>query len=507
MVVTKVEKNKDKEQKELTPLEIELIKSSKKVQEYKLACEANIVSILYQNPELYYTYDKLNLKSFSSNIWRVFWQIGYDIVVKESKKVLDDITVGLYLEKHLKLKQKYDEYGGYDTIDKAKEYINIENIDGYINELNKWNAVLQLLGRRFPVYDRIKEFVDMNAEDIYQLFEAQLNHIFVNVDNDVKSYSITDGIDELIDELDEGFAIGLPFYNMPLINKETGGMLTGNITLIGGLSNVGKSTFARSITIPSIIKEKEKVVIILNEDGKKKWQREVLVWVANNIFKKDLQKYIVRDGKYNDEIKQILLDSAKWLKEQADNHTVTLIPFEKYQTAKAIKVIKKFASMGVKYFILDTFKMDAGKVSNNSWLEMQQAMVDIYDVIKPESKDLHILITFQLAKGSAKQRFYNQDNVGVAKNIIDPTSTCIMIRDVLEDEYSDGKHELKVYRLEGKNGKTKLPVKLDKDKRYQIVFIVKNREGSANAYQIVIEHDMARNIMKEIGITHVAIDW
>jgi replicative DNA helicase len=495
------------DKKQLTPLEIELVKASKQVQEYKLACEANITSILWKNPDLYFTYDKLNLKSFHNNIWKVYWQIGYDIIIKENKKTLDDITVGLYLEKHPKLKQKYDEYGGYDTIDKSKEYVNIENIEGYVNELNKWNAVLQLLARRFPVHDKIKQFIDMSAEDIYDTFEAQLNHVFVNIEGDIQSYSITDGIEELIEELDEGLAVGLPFYNMPLINKETGGMLVGNITLVGGLSNVGKSTFTRSATIPSIIKEKEKIVIMLNEDGKKKWQREVLIWVANNILKKDLQKYIVRDGKYNEEVKQILYDSAKWLKEQANNHTITLIPFEKYQTAKAIKVIKKFASMGVKYFILDTFKMDAGKVTNNSWLEMQQAMVDIYDVIKPESKNIHIIITFQLAKGSAKQRYYTQDNIGVAKNIIDPSSTCIMIRDVLEDEYPDGKHEIKVYRLEGKSGKTKIPVKLDKEKKYQIVFIIKNREGSANSYQIVIEHDMSRNIMKEIGITHVSIDW
>jgi len=497
----------EKKKEELTALEIELIKASKQVQEYKLACEANVVAILYKNSDLYFTYDKLNLKSFSSNIWRVYWQIGYDIIIKEGKKSLDDITVGLYLEKHPKLKQKYDEYGGYDTIDKSKEYVNIENISGYINELNKWNAVLQLLARRFPIHDKIKQFVDMSAEDIYKFYDAQLNHVFVNIEGDVQSYSITDGIDELIDELNKGLAVGLPFYNLPLINKETGGMLVGNITLIGGLSNVGKSTFARSVVIPSIIKEKEKIVIMLNEDGKKKWQREMLVYIANNVLKKDLQKYIVRDGKYSDEVIQILKDSAKWLKEQADNHTIILIPFEKYETSKAIKVIKKYSSMGISYFLLDTFKMDAGKVTNNSWLEMQQSMVDIYDAVKPESKNLHIMITFQLAKGSAKQRYYTQDNIGVAKNIIDPASTCIMIRDVLEDEYSEGKNALKVFRLEGKSSKTKLPVKLDSDKRYQIVFIIKNREGSANAYQIVIEHDMSRNIMKEVGITHCAVDW
>jgi len=497
----------EKNKKELTPLEIELIKSSKKVQEYKLACEANIVSILYKNPDLYFTYDNLNIKSFTDNVWRVYFAIGYDIIVKENKKTLDDITIGLYLEKHLKLKQKYEEYGGYNTIDKSKEYINIDNINGYVNELHKWNAVLQLLARRFPVYDKIKEFVDMSAEQIYEFYDVQLNHIFINVEGEIKSYCITDGIDELIEELDEGLAVGLPYYNMPMINKETGGQLIGNITLIGGLSNVGKSTFARSAIIPSIIKEKEKVVIMLNEDGRKKYQREFLVWIANNILKKELQKYIVRDGKYTPEIKQILKDSAKWLKEQASNHIITLIPFKKYQTSNAIKVIKKYANMGVKYFILDTFKMDAGKVSNNSWLEMQQAMVDINDVVKPEAKNLHITCTFQLSKGSARQRYYTQDNSGVAKNIIDPTSTCIMIRDILEDEYEGGKHELKVYRLEGKNGRTKLPVKLDKDKRYQIVFIIKNREGSANSFQIVIEHNMSLNTMKEIGITHIAVDW
>jgi replicative DNA helicase len=138
---------------------------------------------------------------------------------------------------------------------------------------------------------------------------------------------------------------------------------------------------------------------------------------------------------------------------------------------------------------------------------MQQSMVEIHDVVKPESKNLHIMITFQLAKGSVKQRYYTQDNVGLAKNIIDPTSTCLMIRDLYEDEYTGERKELKVYRLEGKNGKTKIPVFLDKEKHYQIIFIVKNREGSANQYQIVIHHDMSRNIMHEIGITSVPVDF
>lgn len=497
----------NKSSKKLTPYQEELLKAVKTVKEYKLACEANIVSIYYKKPDLMYDFE-LKLEDFTENTWRVYWQIAYDIVIKEHKPVLDDVTIGLYLEKHNKLKKKYEDYGGYETIEKATEYVKTQNLGGYIAELNKWNTVLMMLKNKFPVYDRLSEFADMSLDDIYVEYEAILNHIFINADEDIQSYSIEEGIDDLIDELNEGLAVGLPYYEMPLLNKETGGQLTGNITLVGGLSNMGKTTLVRSMCIPASIKNGEKLVIIINEEGRRKWQREMLVWVANNIYKFDLQKFVVRDGKYSDEVMDMLRKCANWIKEKASDNTVTIIPFNKYRTEKAIKVIKKYASLGVKYFILDTYKADSGNRSDKMWLDMQQSMVDIYDTIKTDGgKDVHIVITFQLAKSSARQRFYSQDNIGQAKNIVDVASTCLMIRDVFEDEYTGEKNALKVYKLEGKNGKSKIPVNLDHDKHYQLIFIVKNREGAANNYQIVIEHDMSRNLLKEVGFTSVPVDF
>lgn len=493
--------------KKLTPFEQETIEVLKQINEYKLVAEANVVSIIYKEPDLLRE-TNLVLDEFSNNIWRVFFTIASDLILIEKKNTLDLVTVNLYLEKHKKLASKVDEYGGYDTIESAMTYVKIENFDGYVHDLRKFNALVRLAKLGFPIpKERLSDFNDMTAEEIYDEYNAYLNDTFINIDQDVKSYDISYGIDELIEELDKGLAVGLPYYNMPILTKETGGQYLGSITLVGGLSNVGKSTFARTSILPSIIKEKEPIVIMLNEDGLKKWQRELLVFVANNIIGFDLQKHVVRDGKYTPEVKQALKDAATWIKEQTQNHIITVVPFKKYQTEKAIKTILKFASMNVKYFLLDTYKMDAGKVTDNSWLEMQQNMVAINDVVKPESKNLHIMITFQLAKGSIKQRYYTQDNIGVSKNIIDPASTCIMIRDLYDDEKTGENRELHVYRLEGKNGKTKIPVRLEKDKRYQILFIVKNREGSANQYQIVVEHDMSRNIMKEIGICNVPIDF
>ena len=161
----------------------------------------------------------------------------------------------------------------------------------------------------------------------------------------------------------------------------------------------------------------------------------------------------------------------------------------------------------MKYFILDTFKMDAGRVDNNSWLAMQQAMVDIKDAVKAEALNVHILITFQLEKGSSTTRYYTQNNIGMAKNIVDVASTCIMIRDLYPDEYPDNNNALKVYSFEQTAGKGKIIVNLEKDKKYQLFFVVKNQEGAANAHQFVVEHDKSRNIMREVGYTNLSPDF
>ena len=489
----------------ISPFEQQCLDVIKQIKEYKLVCEANVVAMIWKDPEKLRE-SNLSLTDFDNNVWKVYFVIADQIIMKEGKNTLDEIIVGSYLEQHLKLKQKYEEYGGFSTIETAGTYIKDEAYDGYLAELRKWSALIKLAQHGWVDKDRMSEYADMSAEQIYDEYQVYINDIFVNIDNEIKSYDVTDGIYDLIEELDEGFAVGLPYYHMPMLSQEIGGQYLGSITLVGGLSNVGKSTFARTATIPSIIENKERIVIMLNEDGIKKWQRELLVFVANNILGKDIQKHVVRDGRFSDEVRAILHEAADWLKENTQNHTITIIPFQNYKTANVIKIIKKYSSMGVKYFLLDTFKMDAGRVSEISWLDMQQKMVEISDVIKPEANNVHIMITFQLAKGSANQRFYTQDNIGLSKNMVDVASTCIMIRNLYDDECPGERNELKVYRLEGKNGRSKIPVTLDRDKHYQVIFIIKNREGSTS-YQIVLEHDMSRNTCKEVGVTTVERDW
>ena len=501
-------RNKTTTKKELTPYETEIINAVKKVKEFKLSCEANAVSIIYKNPELFYAYEKLKLEDFTNNIWKVYFIIAYDIVIKEKKQSLDEITVGLYLEKHDKLKTKYEEYGGYDTIEKAKEYVKEENMSGYVNELYKWNAVLKLLKAKFPVYNKLSEFADMNAEQIYDFYEAQLNHVFVNVEGEVKSYNACDNVNELIDELNKGISIGLPLSGCDILNKEIAGLNTGNIIGLGGLSGAGKSTTAINWLFPSILKHNEKVVFIINEEDQTKIQREMIIWVANNIYKANLHKYILRDGKYNDETLEILRKCAKWIEEKKEDKSITVIPLEKYTTDIAIKIIKKYSALGgVKYFCIDTLKENADSTTDKAWLDMQRDVVKLYDVIKPSAKNVCLLVTYQLGKIATKQRYYTNNEIGMAKSIVDTMSVNLMLRQPFDDEYLGGKNEIKGFKLEGKKKMTKIPFKLNPEKKYIIVFITKNRFGATQPFQIIAEYDLSLNIYKEVGICHIPQDW
>lgn len=501
------EKEKNKTNSTLDEKSIEFLREIRN--NYKLICESNIVAALWKEPELYFTYDNLKLEHFSHNEWKVFWQIGYDLVVKENKKILDELTVNLYLEKHKKLEEKYLEYGGHKAMIGAMEYIRVENIQGYIDELNKWNTIMNMVKHRFPIKERLKDFIDMSLDEIYSEYEAMLNHIFINVgeSSGIRTYDMADGLENLIDELDEGLQVGLEFDGMNLLNKETNGMGLGEFTFIFAPSGVGKSSFARSLILPSILKNNEKIIFMINEEDIKKQQKEMLIWVANNIYKADVQKYKLNNGNYDKEFKNFLKGKcANWIREHKNQ--VIVVALDSFSTEKAIKIIKKYTAMGVKYFILDTFKHDADLNSNGSeWLALQNNSVKLYDTIKPSVKNVSLICTMQLTKQSTKQRVFTMDNISGAKNVVDVSDKCYMMRWVLPDEYEGEKKALSVYKIKGKSGKSKVKVKLDKDKRYQILFLVKNRSGSSNEFCIVSEVDLSRNIYKEVGICTVLPDW
>ena len=492
----------------LTPFEQETIEVLKQINEYKLAAEANVVSIIYKEPDLLRE-TNLTLEEFHNNAWRVFFTIANDLIIVEKKNTLDLITFNLYLDKHKKLAAKVEEYGGYDAIESAMTYIKTENFDGYVRDLRKFNALVRLSKLGFPVSkERLSDFNDMTAEEIYDEYTAYLNDTFVNIDNDVKSYNGFDGLYELIEEADKGENVGLPLHNAELLTKEIGGInLKGNIYGLGAQSGVGKSSMAINWVFPSVVNYNEKAVFIINEEDENKFRREALIWVCTNILKHPIPKYKFRDGKFDSETKKVLFEAADYLEKMKEKRNITIIPLERYSAKIACKIIKKFASMGVKLFVVDTLKESFDIGNEATWKGLERDMVSLYDTVKPSACNVGLIVTYQLSKSSIKTRHLTNGDIGQGKSIVDTMSCNLLMRRPFEDEYTGENKALNVYKLAGKNGKTKVNVPLHKEKHYMLTFIGKNRFGSTDEYTIVSECDLSINEYKDIGYCVVPEDF
>lgn len=485
--------------KKATPFEQQQIDMAKRVLEYKLGSEASIVAMMYKNPDLLRE-TNLALSDFHNNCWRVYFEILKDLIINEKKVSVSDIDVGLYLDKHSKLAKKYEEYGGYDTIEAAGAYVDEQNFEGYVRDLRKWNTVIKLIQRGFPCdKDRLSQICDMSVDELYDEYTVYLNDIFANVENNVKSYNGFDGMKELIDELDEGKNIGIPFANCEILNHETGGMLGGNIIGLGAASGVGKSTLSINYIFPSMVKYNLRALFIINEEDQNKFKKEALVWYCTNVLKHPVPKHVLRDGNFDTETKAVLYKAAEWFESQKDNHNITIIPLEQYTAKTVVKLIKKYTKMNCDVIVVDTLKESYDSRNKDSWKSLMTDCVDFYDCIKHTNTCM--VITYQLVKNRSK--YLTNADIGISKGILDVFSVNIFFRRPLQSEYEGEKDELSCYKVVGKS---KIPFKLDRDTHYMIGFISKNRFGTSDI-QIVSEADFSINKYEDKGYAVVIQDF
>ena len=110
----------------------------------------------------------------------------------------------------------------------------------------------------------------------------------------------------------------------------------------------------------------------------------MIIWVANNIFNANVSKYQLRNGHFGEELMKIFAQCADWIEQKQEQHILTIVPLQTYSVNLAIKVIKKYARMGVQYFVLDTMKPSAD-AKGEIYQSMMADAVMLYDIIKPTS--------------------------------------------------------------------------------------------------------------------------
>lgn len=466
----------------------------------KKLTEMQYVVSLFSDRDLYDEY-KIPSEHITNSHWRFYYRMLEDMIDKMNINKIDEMNVDLYVQgRNDKFQKFYKNCGGYDTIQEAIDIIETANIGTYYHEVLRYSAIWKLYKAGFEVEDNWEDIESLTYEELTNYYEGMLDEIFSNIDmGQDKVFDIKSDVRTMIKRADEGVLRGLPVASRAL-NAKTNGMALGNITMVGGMSGVGKTFFTLNQLLPSVIKEGEKILIMCNEEDMGKWQQEIVTWVINNKFDKHFVKSRFYQGDFSNDEKRLLKKSVEWLEEHIEDGLINFVNFSMYSMDKAIRLIRKYATQfDTKYFIIDTLKLDndiGSTVTENSWLQLQQNMVKLYNVIKPSENNLHVWVTYQLNK-TMKNRYLDQSALGMSKNVADVVSTLILLRDVLESEKG----------AKGISVKDKHTIeKLSEDRQYMIAFLDKNRQGSTHE-QVVWEVDKGRNVMKDKGYARISQDY
>ncbi|MCM3257093.1 replication protein [Paenibacillus lautus] len=429
-------------------------------------------------------------------------------------RLFDDVTTYSYLTSKPKETNRksyfdyYNQYGGYQTVEEVISECDGEkgNDEYHFSEIQKYES-LRNLQKQGLIDVTNKELVTkltvMNLRQMQSFFQYKHKESFSHVNSgEVIEYNLIENLDETIDQLEAGEDVGIPLYESPRLNKKINGQKLGNLMYLVLPSGVGKSSIITEKAVLGLLESGEKGLIFANEEGVKRWRTRLLVTVAARILKKPVARDTVNRGRFNAEVKTILKEAAEWLRTHRPEF-IKFIQLKKYRIEDVINRIELYRPLGYSHVYFDTFKPDLTQ-NVERWLAFSNSAQELYDCIKEEANNCATIATVQLKIGK-EFRYIDLDCIGKSAEIVEVAAVVLAGRLIFSDEYPGEKHALKPYNWvkdEGFGKWIQQEYTLDPKKKYLILFLPKNREGSEDE-QIVFEVNYDFNIWKEVALVVV----
>lgn len=513
--------------------------------------ESILCGLMWNYPEYYDTYkaEVLNKKSMGNGIWSFYLGLGRHMYGK-GVTVFDDITVHNIVSE-LKLQDKFEKYGGYEVIEELVEETRGKegNIQAYYDEVKKYSLLREyykLFGDKVLKVDGAYNYKEMTGFMISMYWNDKLNNVDMeHNETQIVAYNLLDDLDGFIDELDVSPDIGMPFYRGKKLTDIINGWAYGTLSVIGGFSGNGKSSFLMEKVILSCINEKEKLAIIANEMDLLQYRKMLLITVMGTEMYEKFKDYFekprfnrknINKGNFTPEEKEKLKMAVNWIKEvtgQGDNKSnslIKLIPLEEYTMENVEKVIKKYSRRGFRRWIVDTAKPSEGNRNKERWQQFVEDFDRLYKLARRDGGGLNLAIfcAIQQADNMVGRYWLNEQCIADGKKIKNVCDLVWHLRPVFPNELEGGDKELEVVNwiplsedmfnqdenAEGNEhqevvdfGDTKMikrKMKLKTGKVYYLLFTSKNRRGQSNLVGLdvlVIEVDFNSNRWKEVGYT------
>ena len=412
---------------------------------------------------------------------------------------LDEVTILSNLSQDAI--DKYEDMGGWDSIQHQIDIINTQNFDTYIDILYRENILLHMHSDGFNLLREIdvngkkiiplKLFRKMTAEEVTDWYDARISSYGTGYSRKVLEEEEIDFDDEFIESCQEGEENGVPFdiagYDIngdeincfPFLSRQIMGLLEGTFTMMGGFSSVGKSSWWVTVLM-SLLFYDRKILIISNEESVKKFKVKFMIWLLgkrNRYFK--LTKKKMTSGDINAESRDQLTQVQKFWRENYKGR----VKFISINDAD-MRVVKKKIRENVLRYGYDCVLYDTFKIQESDFEGTRQDLSlvrDSRELDKIAKKyNIIMLASVQLAERLKGKLFLDSSVLSNSKQIKEILENLFLMRTVYDEELDEkNKFYCRPFRLKKVNDKwIEEEYAPDRNAVYRALFVEKTRNGN-----------------------------
>lgn len=282
-------------------------------------------------------------KDFDVPLANMVFQVINNLFSNYRMNEISIVDIDNYLQQMEGAYDNFKKQNGIQYLNDCIELSNLNSFDFYYNRMKKFSALRALKKDGFNIrnfYDeeelnvvkqekQIQKLDEMSIEDIFDYYLKDINDLQCDYicKDDTEQGRISDGVEKLLDELEQNPEIGIPLQGK-IYNTLTRGARLKKFYLISGASGTGKTR--QMVGHACVIAYPERYNIKL-----KKWTKvgegQKILFFATEMEKEEIQTMIlahlsavnedkILNNKYeNPEEKQRVRDAIKVLEKYQDN--------------------------------------------------------------------------------------------------------------------------------------------------------------------------------------------
>ena len=424
------------------------------------ATEQQLLGSLIKNPKYILQTDKYSIKSsdFNNPFYKyIFWAI--ENLAPTATDSLAPHEIEKWLEQSPTASSVYKEYDGNQLLADIQEAA-AASFDGVYKRFEKENLINRLNKERIGVENYYVEtpktkreleimdkYTDSSAQDILDDLEMR----FLKVKSDymlrdtAEITTVTDGLVELLESLEEAPEIGLPLQG-DIFNIAVSGALRGRLYVRSSASGLGKtrSAVGDACQIAFPIKYDwqkgrwvqqgygRKTMIIITEQSNDEVQKMILAYISG------INESTIKRAKTTPKEKAIIRQSLQVLERFKDNLTIVRMPGPTIGLLKQV-IREQVKLKDIEYVFFDYIFVSPSLLSEfkGANLRNDEILLMVSDALKQLAVELNIFVmtsTQVNAKADESKEIRNEATIAGSRAVINKADVgCIMARPTKEE--------------------------------------------------------------------------